>query len=42
VNLLRFQRSMPRVSNFQVNENWDVIVNGKVVGELDAVNFDDI
>jgi S-adenosylmethionine decarboxylase len=42
VNLLRFQRSMPRVSNFQVNENWDVIVDGKVVGELDVVNFNDI
>jgi S-adenosylmethionine decarboxylase len=42
VNLLRFQRSLPKVSNFQVNENWEVLVNGAVIGELDSVNFDDI
>jgi S-adenosylmethionine decarboxylase len=42
VNLLRFQRSLPRVSNFQVNENWEVLVKGDVIGELDSVNFDDI
>jgi S-adenosylmethionine decarboxylase len=42
VNLLRFQRSLPRVSNFQVNENWEVLVNGEVIGELDSVNFDEI
>ena len=29
VSLLSFQRSMPRVSNFQLNENWDVIVKGQ-------------
>lgn len=42
VNLLRYQRSLPKMSNFQVNENWDVIVEGRVIGELDSVNFDDI
>ena len=42
VNLLRYQRSLPKMSNFQVNENWDVIVGGRVIGELDSVNFDDI
>ena len=42
VNLMRFQRSLPRVSNFQVNENWEVIVQGEVIGELDSVNFDEI
>ena len=42
VNLLRFQRSLPKVSNFQVNENWEVLVAGSVVGELDSVNFDDL
>jgi S-adenosylmethionine decarboxylase len=42
VNLLRFQRSLPRVSNFQVNENWEVLVKGDVIGELDSVNFDEI
>src|SRR4029453_14044447 len=42
VNLLRFQRTVPQVSNFQVNENWEVLVKGDVIGELDSVNFDDI
>ena len=42
VNLLRFQRSMPKVSNFQINDNWEVLVGGKAVGELDSVNFDEI
>lgn len=42
VNLFRFQRSIPRLSNFQVNDNWEVLVNGGVIGELDSVNFDDI
>jgi S-adenosylmethionine decarboxylase len=39
VNLFRFQRSMPRVSNFQVNTNWEVIAGGQVVGELDSIDF---
>jgi S-adenosylmethionine decarboxylase len=39
VNLFRFQRSVPRLSNFQVNENWEVLVDGRVVGELDSVDF---
>ena len=42
VNLLRFQRSLPKMSNFQVNENWDVLVRGEVIGELDSVNFDEL
>jgi S-adenosylmethionine decarboxylase len=42
VNLLRFQRSVPRVTNFQVNDNWEVLVNGRLVGELEAVNFDEL
>jgi S-adenosylmethionine decarboxylase len=39
VNLFRFQRSIPRVSNFQVNANWEVFVDGRLVGELDSVDF---
>ena len=39
VNLFRFQRSVPRLSNFQVNENWEVLVDGRVVGELDSIDF---
>ena len=42
VNLLRFQRSLPRMSNFQVNENWEVLFKGEVIGELDSVNFDEL
>ena len=42
VNLFRFQRSIPRVSNFQVNASWEVLVDGAVVGELDTVDFDGI
>ena len=42
VNLMRFQRSVPRVSNFQINDNWEVLVNGTMVGELEAVNFDEL
>jgi S-adenosylmethionine/arginine decarboxylase-like enzyme len=39
VNLFRFQRSIPRVSNFQVDTNWQVLVDGRGVGELDGVDF---
>jgi S-adenosylmethionine decarboxylase len=42
VNLLRFQRSLPKMTNFQVNDNWEVLVRGDVIGELDSVNFDEI
>jgi hypothetical protein len=42
VNVFRHQRSIPRVSNFQVNAQWEVIVGGKVVGELDSVDFNEI
>ena len=42
VNLYRFQRSIPRVSNFQVNDNWEVLVDGRVVGELEGVDFGEI
>jgi S-adenosylmethionine decarboxylase len=39
VNLLRYQRSIPRLSNFQVNARWEVVVGGRVVGELESVDF---
>jgi S-adenosylmethionine decarboxylase len=42
VNLYRFQRQVPRVSAFQVNDNWEVLVGGKVVGELEGVDFGEI
>lgn len=39
VNLFRYQRTIPKVSNFQVNASWEVLVDGHVVGELEAVDF---
>jgi S-adenosylmethionine/arginine decarboxylase-like enzyme len=42
VNLLRFQRSVPQVSNFQINDNWQVLVKGRTIGELETVNFDEL
>jgi S-adenosylmethionine decarboxylase len=42
VNLYRFQRQVPRVSAFQVNDNWEVLVGGKIVGELEGVDFGEI
>ena len=39
VNLFRYQRSIPRLSNFQVNASWEVLVDGQVVGEIDSVDF---
>jgi S-adenosylmethionine decarboxylase len=42
VNLFRFQRSMPRVSSFQVDSNWNVRVGDRVVGELDSLDFGDV
>jgi S-adenosylmethionine decarboxylase len=42
VNLFRYQRSIPRVSNFQVNASWEVIVDGRPAGDLDTADFDAI
>jgi S-adenosylmethionine decarboxylase len=42
VNLFRYQRAVPAVSNFQVNTNWEVIVDGKVIGEIDSVDFNEV
>jgi S-adenosylmethionine/arginine decarboxylase-like enzyme len=42
VNLFRFQRSIPRISNFQVNDDWEVLVDGRIIGELDGVDFGEI
>jgi S-adenosylmethionine decarboxylase len=42
VNLFRYQRSIPRVSKFEVNASWEVLVDGQVVADLDAVDFNEI
>ena len=30
------------VTSFQINDDWEVLVNGRIVGELEAVNFDEL
>lgn len=42
INLLRYQRSSPRVASFTVNSKWEVVVNGEKLGELDDVNLNDL
>jgi S-adenosylmethionine decarboxylase len=42
VNVFRYQRALPRIANFQVNGRWEVVVDGRVVGELDSVAFSSI
>src|SRR5690242_17917795 len=42
VNLFRYQRSGPRLSNFQVNASWEVPVDGRVVGDVDSLDFDTV
>ena len=39
VNLFRYQRSIPHLANFQVNASWQVLVDGRVVGDFDSVDF---
>jgi S-adenosylmethionine decarboxylase len=40
VNLFRYQRSIPRLSNFQVNASWEIVVDGRPAGDLDTADFD--
>jgi S-adenosylmethionine decarboxylase len=40
VDLLRFQRGMPRTTHFRISSRWDVIVEDKKVGDLDSYDFD--
>jgi S-adenosylmethionine decarboxylase len=42
INMLRYQRSAPRVTTFTTNSKWDVLVNDKKVGELDNVNLNSL
>jgi len=42
INMQRFQRSVPKVSSFTVNEKWEVMVSGKKVGELDSLSLNAI
>jgi S-adenosylmethionine decarboxylase len=40
VNLFRYQRSGPRLSSFQVNARWEVLVDGRIIGDVDSLDFD--
>jgi S-adenosylmethionine decarboxylase len=39
VNMLRYQRSAPKLSRFTANSKWEVLVDGKKVGELDELDL---
>ena len=39
INVLRYQRSAPKVTTFTANDRWEVMVDGKKVGELDRVDL---
>jgi S-adenosylmethionine decarboxylase len=39
LNLMRFQRGLPKITHFQVNARWEVLAGGKKVGELDSYDF---
>ncbi len=39
VNMLRYQHAMPRIRHFQVNDHWDVLIDGEKAGELDSFDF---
>jgi S-adenosylmethionine decarboxylase len=40
INLIRHLRDVPTMTNFQVNTNWEVLVRGVKIGEIDTVDFD--
>ena len=39
INMLRYQRSGPKLSTFTINDRWHVSLNGQKVGELDEVDL---
>jgi S-adenosylmethionine decarboxylase len=39
VDLLRFQRRAPRIAHFQVNDRWEILADGKKVGDVDSYDF---
>ena len=40
VDMQRYQRALPRIRYFQVDDSWAVLLDGKKVGELDGYDFD--
>ena len=39
VNMLRYQRSAPKLSRFTANSKWEVLVDDRKVGELDELDL---
>jgi S-adenosylmethionine decarboxylase len=39
INLLRYQRSAPKLSTFTINDHWEITLNGKKIGELDEIDL---
>ncbi|HEX2501303.1 MAG TPA: S-adenosylmethionine decarboxylase [Methylomirabilota bacterium] len=39
VNLMRFQRGLPRLTHFQVNARWEVLIDGQKAGDLETYEF---
>ncbi len=40
VDLLRSKRSLPKITHFQIDDSWNVLIDGKIVGDLDSHDFD--
>ncbi|MBW2699997.1 MAG: S-adenosylmethionine decarboxylase [Deltaproteobacteria bacterium] len=40
VDLLRCKRSLPKITHFQIDDSWNVLIDGKIVGDLDSYDFD--
>jgi len=39
INIIRYQRSAPKVSCFTTNDKWEVLVGGAKVGDLDETDL---
>jgi S-adenosylmethionine decarboxylase len=42
INLIRHLRALPTITNFQVNTNWEVLIDGSKVGDIENVDFDQL
>ena len=40
ISIMRYQRAPSKISHFELNDHWHVLVDGKKVGELDTYDFD--
>lgn len=40
INLIRHLHALPTITNFQINTQWEVLVDGVKIGDIDTVNFD--